>query len=105
MHTVKKQSKVRNDAKRHSMHRMGKRMDAVRRRWHELVVKESIGTITSDEHHKLDRYQALLRYKPSAEERKHESRRRYEVEQMQKQVRRLLHEVANSPNDQDEATA
>ena len=79
------------------MQRVGRRMAAVRRRWHELVVKEALGTITAAEHAKLERYQVLVRYKPSADERRHEARMRYDTERLLKQARRYLHEAANSP--------
>lgn len=38
------------------------------RRFHELAVKEALGTATIDDTVKLERYQKLLRYKPNSEE-------------------------------------
>jgi hypothetical protein len=70
------------------------------RRWRELVAKEALGTITADEQAKLERYQMLLRHKPSADERRHEACMRYDTKRMMKLTRRLLHEATNSPTDE-----
>lgn len=61
----------------------------MRERFHDLVVKHALDEATPAELSKLDRYQALLRYKPSPEERRAEVLFRWETEQALKQLKRL----------------
>lgn len=79
-----------------SLHRVDGRMGAVRQRWHELVVKEALGTITKEEQSKLERYQVLVRAKPSAAERSAEAWRQYQIDTAMKQLKRLLRTPAHS---------
>lgn len=55
----------------------GMTLKQAKERWHDLVVKHALGTITTQEMVKLDRYQNLLRHKPTAAEKVFQSRMEY----------------------------
>jgi hypothetical protein len=46
----------------------------------------------------VEEHETIVRYKPSADERRHEARMRYDTERLMKLARRYLHKAANSPN-------
>lgn len=78
-------------------HRMVGRPEAARR-FHELAVRDALGEATPVEILKLNRYQALLRYKPSAGERREWEIMMWNVTRAMKLLRKLEHEAARSPN-------
>lgn len=97
-----------NRSRPHSAARFSKRdplsLEAVRRRFRELVVKEALGESAPGDREKLDRYQALLRYRPSAEERSAEIRFRWRVERAMKTLGTLRYKAEQATATTDAPT-